>query len=140
MGTPIVPGQPDSSMDIYCENNISTSAGSKCYYVTDGPYGTTTSNNNLSSDATADDYGGTGHLINKSAGSQFVNTSTDFTLLSTADALNAGKTESTFTWDAIHVSGTVWRPQGATWDMGALELEEVTFQPRGTSLNNPYIY
>lgn len=72
---------------------------------------------NMASDTTLTTFGGTGNLENKTASNQFVNTSNDYTLKVTADALNAGQTRPDFNYDAIGVN----RPQGASWDMGALE-------------------
>ena len=77
--------------------------------------------NNLSNDETADDEGGTGHLLNKTAANQFVNADSDWNLAAGADARDAGKTISGFDWDALHLDADNWRPQGSTWDMGALE-------------------
>ena len=119
----VAPLQPDANMDLVIENNIVMGSTTLDYNLIDGPYGTTTSNNNMSEDATADDYGGTGHLISKTPANQFVNVSNDWNLLATADALNAGKTEASFSNDAVHDSG--WRPQGAAYDMGALERAAV---------------
>ena len=116
---PVIPLQPDANMDLFIENNIVMGSVTRDYYLIDGPAGTTTSNNNMSADATADDYGGSNHLISKTASNQFVNVSNDWNLLATADALNAGKTMTSFSNDAVHDSG--WRPQGAAYDMGALE-------------------
>lgn len=76
------------------------------------------SSNNLSSDATSDDGGGSGHKINKPASDQFVNVTSDFNLKTTADAKDAGKSISSFSADAVGKS----RPQGSAWDMGALEF------------------
>jgi len=80
---------------------------------------TYTFTNNMSSDATAGVYGGTGNLINKTASDQFVNTTSDLSLKATSEAINSGVTVATFSNDAIHTSG--WRPQRGIWDMGALE-------------------
>lgn len=77
----------------------------------------TVSSNNMSSDATADDAGGSNHKVNKTASDQFVNVLSDFNLKATADAKDAGKTLFSFSWDARGVT----RPQGPAWDMGALE-------------------
>lgn len=81
--------------------------------------GTFTANYNLSSDATADDWGGTGNLINITASNQFVSLtagSEDFHLKSGADAINAGTELSTsFTSDIDEGI------RESLWDIGADE-------------------
>ena len=77
--------------------------------------------NDLSSDDTADDYGGSDNLVNKTAANQFENASYDWNLKAGADALDAGITIAGFDWDAVHDDADNWRPQGDEWDIGALE-------------------
>ena len=82
--------------------------------------GTGSINNNVSSDATADDAGGIGHLINKTASNQFVSLtggSEDFHVKDTAaDIYNTGKDLSGVFTDDID-GGT----RSGTWDIGADE-------------------
>ncbi|MBU0686670.1 MAG: hypothetical protein KKB81_02270 [Candidatus Margulisbacteria bacterium] len=110
-------GHTTGSANMTVENNISTSSGTQEYTFA----GSVTSNNNLSSDDSADDAGGSGNLINKSAFYQYVNPDNDLHLINGANALNAGVTIESFDWDALHGPTDHWRPQGSAWDMGALE-------------------
>ena len=81
--------------------------------------GTKTFNNNISSDATADDFGGSSHQINKTAESIFVDASSSkFSLYTGSLAVDNGKDIGLFPSDAIGTS----RPQGSAYDVGALEL------------------
>ena len=79
---------------------------------------TVTSLNCMSSDVTADDAGGTGHLISKSSTNQFISKtagSEDLRILATADAVGAGLTLTRFQNDIQNNIRT------GTWDMGANE-------------------
>jgi hypothetical protein len=107
------------------KNNISVDSGVKDYGTGGSGTWTITALNNLSSDATADDFGGTGYLLNKTSTNQFINPVSNWNLLSTADALDAGVTlSSPFDIDAVGIS----RPRGAGFDMGALEF--ISFRRR----------
>ncbi len=113
---------PGFTMNGAVRNNIVTGGFSVGDYTKDTDITLAMAiSNNLSSDATADDWGGSGNLINKSAANQFVNVASDWNLKSGADALEAGVTIGTFDWDALHLDADNWRPQGSVWDMGALE-------------------
>jgi hypothetical protein len=101
---------------IEVKNNIVLGASTACYFVNNADF--TGSSYNLSSDATGDDLGATGSLINQTASAVVVNVSTDPTLKDTSPAFNAGTTIADFSTDAVGLH----RPQGAAWDMGALEL------------------
>lgn len=80
-------------------------------------YGLTGAHNvityNISSDATADDWGGTGNLINKAAADQFVSVtagSEDFHLKPTADCFRNGADMSAyFTHDCVNIPRKFWR-------------------------------
>jgi len=112
----------DSEVYLTSRNNVITGCGVDDYiWPVQG--GVTESKNNLSSDDTADDGGGTGHLIDEDPAYLFVNNNTDARLRTGSNALNAGTTLSDFDWDAVHNCADGWRPQGAAWDMGALEAE-----------------
>jgi len=77
---------------------------------------------NISSDATADDWGGTGNLISKAAANQFVSVtpgSEDLHIKSTSDCWRAGADMSAyFTTDCVGTTRSVWRT-------GAFESREV---------------
>lgn len=91
--------------------------------------GTITSNNNISSDGSADDYGGTGHIVNTPAQNVFEST-TDSNLRPSGEAINAGKTQASFSIDALGVS----RPQGAAWDIGATEKVVTILTIKGSTI------
>ncbi len=79
-------------------------------------------NNNISSDATAGTYAGSGNLINKTTANQFVNTSTpplDLRLKTGADAIGAGYNLGTDTLVNIDINGN--DRAGFTWDIGSHE-------------------
>ncbi len=85
----------------------------------------TASNNNMSSDATADDSPGTGNLINRLAANQFRSLSGgyDLHLKGSANAIGAGKNLSgSFTDDIDGVT----RPAAGAWDIGADEVDALT--------------
>jgi len=104
------------------ENNLVTdSSGADFKKTVTNTTDNTSYNNDLSSDGTADDFGGSNHKVNKSAAVQYLDPDTNLRLRHGADALDAGKTIGTFDWDAVHVSGDSWRPRDAAWDIGALE-------------------
>lgn len=96
------------------ENNIS-------FDNDDGDYalaGTSiTANNNISSDATADDDGGAGHQIDVDVDDIFVDPDNgDFTPKSSSPARHAGKTISAVTVDILGTS----RESGYPYDVGAI--------------------
>jgi len=96
--------------------NVITAGQESDYYS----QGTLTLYNCMSEGADADDYGGSGNLINKAASNQFVSLSgtIDLHLKAGSDAINAGYDLSgTFT-DDIDGHG---RPYGSAWDIGADE-------------------
>jgi len=120
-----------SSTNFKVNNNISvdivgTTTGSKLAYK----YTTATSSNNLSSDDTADDAGGTGHLINKSSANQFVSIvsgSEDLHLKAGADAIDAGvDLGTTPTGVNIDINGYDRDANGVVWDIGAHEYVSTT--------------
>ena len=119
-------------------------AGTDCSTVNGG--GFASFNNNLSSDGTGDDYGGTGNLVSKAAGDQFVSTvaldplpdaafdlppmaadtsGIDLHLKVTADAVGAGgDLSSSFSSD---IDGAT---RSSPWDMGADE-----YSPSSTAVS-----
>jgi hypothetical protein len=101
------------------ENNIAMNATTDYSEFTTGSGSNdSTYNNNLSEDATADDWGGSGHVINETTTDVFTAPfSDDFTLKSGSAAFDAGKTIGAVTDDII---GTA-RPQGDAYDIGAFE-------------------
>lgn len=119
----------DDMLTVTVSNNIviGPTAG-RCYFTLPGSAVFAVNGSyNLSSDATADDWGATGAVLNQTPADVVVNTSTDPTLKSTSAAKDAGTDLSGtgFSTDAIGTD----RPQGAAWDMGALELTEPAIAP-----------
>lgn len=90
----------------------------------------TDSETNLSSDDSADDAGGSGHLIGETAANQFVSTSpVNLHLKTGADAINAG-TDLGVTPSGVEIDIDGWNrdsdtPSRDPWDMGAHEFEPV---------------
>jgi len=76
----------------------------------------------VSTDATADDEGGSGNLINKAAVDCFETVGSDNTPKDSGELHNAGTSVSGITDDILGVS----RPQGSDEDIGAFELEVVS--------------
>jgi hypothetical protein len=101
-----------------CTNNSTWDFGS----VTGSP--TITGNNNCSEDATADDWDGSGSIINQTPSNLFVTEGSDLNLKAGSNAIDAGKTIAGWDNDALHLEADNWRPQGSAWDMGALEKEQ----------------
>jgi hypothetical protein len=79
---------------------------------------TVTANNNASSDATADDAGGSGHLTGITAADCVVGTTTNFSPKPGGPLIGAGKTIAEIVSDII---GTT-RPQHGAYDIGAFEF------------------
>ena len=115
------------TLNISVENNIVigavTGGGASityCYNQVTFNTGTKTFNNNISSDSTADDFGGSSHLVNKTASQIFEDVSSNvYSLSSSSIALDAGKTLSAVTDDIVGVS----RPQNLIYDIGAFETK-----------------
>ena len=82
--------------------------------------GTLTANNNVSSDNSADNFGGVGNLINRAAAAQFVSLvgPVNLHLRGGADAIDAGKNLAAAFNDDIDANP---RFLGAAWDVGADE-------------------
>ena len=97
--------------------------------------GTLTCNNCISSDNTADDFGGTGNLVGRVVANQFASTAApvDLHLRSGSDAINAGKDLSASFSDDI--DGQT-RPIGAAWDVGADESGGQMLVKTGTYMGN----
>lgn len=74
---------------------------------------------------------GGGNLLNQSASTNFVSTTSDFRLKLGASCINAGVTDTTDIPLATDIVG-VSRPQGAAWDIGAFELSALRL--RGTGI------
>lgn len=64
---------------------------------------------------------GAGNIYSKSAAVTFISPTTDFRLLSTSAAINAGFSDTTDIPSSTDVFGTS-RPQGSAWDIGAYEF------------------
>lgn len=122
-----------ATLNLTIENNISLD-GNIADFSTTITNGTVTSNNNCSTDATADDDGGSDHLISQTTADIVVAVATDVNLKAGSNALEAGKNlGATFDWDALHLDGDVWRL--APWDMGAIAPSSIVNPPGKTSNN-----
>jgi hypothetical protein len=122
-----------ATVNVTLENNICTNNGTD--FSSTVSNGSVTGNNNCSEDATGDDWDGSDSIINQTPANLFVTEGTDHNLKTGSNAIDAGKTIAGWDWDALHISGDNWRPQGSAWDMGALEKEQaVVGPPTGTLL------
>lgn len=90
---------------------------------------TAVSNNCLSDDATADDLGGTGHVINETVANIFTDAANDdFSIVASSAAHNTGK-DLTSAYEAVFGSGNTpgFKPgidhgtENSTWEMGAYD-------------------
>jgi hypothetical protein len=108
----------NNATGITVRNNISMA--SYDFWVINGG-SITASSNNLSSDDTADDFGGTGNLINKTASNQFVSLSgtIDLHLKSGSDAIGAGGDLS-----AAFANDIDGKIRTTVWDIGADEITD----------------
>ena len=93
--------------------------------------------NNLSSDGTADDYGGTDHVVDVVTANQFVSTvsgSEDLHILSTSDAFGAGADLGT-TPDGVQydIDGVDRDARGTAWDIGADQAAGVVVKTIGSA-------
>ena len=109
---------------VNCKNCIASSVeGSGFVYV-----GTPITSNNLSSDATADDGVGTGHIINVDPVKQFISTtpgSEDLHLVMGSDALNVGADLGNTPEGVQYDIDGYDRTASITWDIGADEAHEI---------------
>lgn len=111
----------EATLNVILENTICTN-NTPDFLVTI-VRGSINANNNCSEDETAGALPGSGNIFYQNPADLFVAVGTDHGLKEGSNALNAGKTIISFDWDAVHVDGDNWRPQGAAWDMGAIEME-----------------
>jgi hypothetical protein len=115
-----IKGEGEPIVNLICENNIAMNSYNGDFYLnTVFDNGTILVNNNLSSDETADDWGGSGNLINKVAANQVIDPLSDFNILVTSDAIEKGKAQTLFNDDYYGMS----RPKGHYWDIGANEKD-----------------
>ena len=109
------------TLNITCENNVvfAHPTYATCYRQAAFHTGTKTFNNNISSDATSDDFGGSHNLVNRINPFTIFSSPTElnFNLHLTSSALNSGKTIEYITTDIL---GTK-RPQSTQYDIGAIE-------------------
>lgn len=83
---------------------------------------------------------GAGNKFNQTAAAQFVSATTNFRLLASSAAVDAGFTDTADVPSATDIFGTT-RPQGAAWDIGANEFQaaqaigssSITFAASGVS-------
>jgi hypothetical protein len=120
-------------------NNISCNWRTQDYNEINHDSGTITGSYNLSTDDSGDDWGATGAKTGIGCGNLFVNGQQNWDLQPGAPTIDAGSTLSVFDWDAVHISGDSWRPQGTAWDMGAMETTNSKERTRGTNLGFPFV-
>ena len=116
-----------STLNLTCENNAIigaiTSSGASityCYNQVSFNAGTKTFNNNISSDATADDFSGANHQLNEKAENIWSDAANnDFSLTKSSVALDKGKTIVGLTTDILGRARP--QPEGGSYDIGALE-------------------
>lgn len=112
-----------ATLNLTLRNNVVIGASTHCFgegFIFSGTGSETeniTSSNNASSDETAEDFGGTGHLVGQSA-SEWFSSATNLALKAGAPGIDAGATIAAVTHDVLGVE----RPQGAAYDIGAFEL------------------
>ena len=99
-------------MTVTVKNNEFLNCGTDYLWDVDAA----TSSNNMSSDGTADDQGGSGHIVSVTASKQFMAVD-DLRHRMGSQCLDAGTTIASFSTDCF---GTA-RPLGSAWDMGAFE-------------------
>tara|TARA_Y100001937_G_scaffold32893_1_gene46874 strand:+ start:19896 stop:21422 length:1527 start_codon:yes stop_codon:yes gene_type:complete len=117
------------TLNITVENNIVIGAvdsgGSSitfCYSQIAFHTGTKTFNYNVSSDSSADDFGGTNHQLQERAQNVFADAESNiFSLAKNSVVLDFGKTIADVTSDILGTS----RPQGDAYDIGAVEKASV---------------
>ena len=117
--------------DSVIKNNIvmdTDSAGTAYDFGWPGSTTNITPLNNMSSDGTADDAGGSNNLVDKTGSDQFVSTtegSEDLHLKEGADAIDAGVDLGTTPAGVnIDIDGRDRDSEGDTWDIGADEFVE----------------
>lgn len=123
-----------ATLNVTATNNVSSGSSIDFYDQSIAGTRNITSTYNASTDATATDatWNGTGCISGQSAASMFDTPGTNVTPKSGGPLENAGATIGSFDNDAVHNNGTGWRPQGASWDIGAIELTAVV--PPDTTL------
>jgi hypothetical protein len=116
-----------STLNLTMRNNYSSGSDGATwndYNQTSQGAGTETFNltlaNNASGDGTANDFGGTGHLVDQVDAEWFVDPATNLALKAGSPGIDAGVTIAGATADVI---GTA-RPQGAAYDIGAFERQQ----------------
>ena len=122
----------DNNATLDIRNNILMGArGAGADFRVDGSP-TLTISNNLTSDDTADDEGGAGHITNEAIENVFTS---GVLIDADSSAFNAG-VDNGLTEDVIGVS----RPQGNSFDIGAFEyiepMPEINITLNGTSIPN----
>lgn len=106
----------DGELTIVSRNNVATGFGSRDFFPEN--HAAVTQTYCVSSDENASHWGGAGNQINVSLYSACISSNYLYPTR-TSPLLDAGIPIASFTNDATHNSA--WRPQGAAWDIGALE-------------------
>mgnify|MGYP003120897427 CR=1 FL=1 len=115
------------TLNMTVENNIAIGSAKTsgesitvCYNQIAFHTGSKTFNNNISSDATADDFGGTSNQLNERATNIWQDGDNyNFNLKTNSVAIDFGKTVAAVTTDIVGISRP--QPVGGSYDIGALE-------------------
>lgn len=110
-----------ASLTAYVSNNIVMDSPDGVEdYIRQGTI-TIAAGYNMSSDASATNYGGSGCITGVSSVTVFNDKSGDLRLRSISPARNTGSTLTGFNYDAVHTNKC--RPTESAWDMGAIERQ-----------------
>lgn len=119
-------GAASTSGEFLVENCYARNEEGPAFDYTAGGGITITTNNNFSADDTADDFPGTGHVINVDTAASFEDyDNDDYRHKPGGDLVDAGKTLPEVTDDVNGIA----RPQGSAYDGGLFELEQAAFNP-----------
>lgn len=129
-GTELFSGGAGDTLNATMENNISVNAPGADFIESGSGTANITANNNLSSDATADDWGGASPVINIDADDEFVDQSSeDYELKPRASSRYAAKVQSTFADDCAGRDRNTQRG----WHIGSMQTDSRRGYSRRTS-------